>query len=83
MESNSCRITLMGLFGDCTMIIPEGVSVSVTTTTILGDIRIAETGRPRGPEIEVGGFIFGGDIKVKTLAPGQSAGSGGWFDFLR
>ncbi|MEZ2120853.1 MULTISPECIES: LiaF domain-containing protein [unclassified Corynebacterium] len=83
MESNSCRITLMSLIGNCTVIVPGGGVCERDHATILGDLQTAETGLPGDPEIEVRGFSFGGNLKVKTLAPGHSAGSGSWFDFLR
>ncbi|MCK7660012.1 LiaF domain-containing protein [Corynebacterium antarcticum] len=57
MASDRCRITLMSLLGDCTLIIPEGVSVTVTATTVLGNSRTAAAGRPTGPEIEIGGSV--------------------------
>ena len=76
MASDRCRITLMSLLGNCTLIIPEGVSVTVTATTVLGDFRTAAAGRPTGPEIEIGGFSFCGDLNVVTTTPGWTSVTG-------
>ena len=57
------------MFGDRTPIIPEGVSVTVTATTVLGNFRTRAADRPTGPEIESGGFSFSGDLNVETVAP--------------
>lgn len=64
------------VFGDVVVIVPEGVEAEVSGFTVFGDRRLDLAPVPRQPHtpvVRVHGVTIFGDIRVRSLAPGESA----------
>ena len=69
------RIEGRTVFGDVEVIVPEGVEADLTGFTIFGDRRIELAAVPRSPQtpvVRVHGMSLFGDLRVRSLAPGES-----------
>lgn len=70
------RIEGRTLFGDVVVVVPEGVEADLSGFTIFGDRRLDLAPVPRQPHtpvVRVHGLTIFGDIRVQSLAPGESA----------
>jgi hypothetical protein len=68
---------LSTLFGDVEVIVAEGVDAELQGRTVLGDrkVELAPVQRLAGtPLVVVHGSTVFGDLRLRSLAPGQSAG---------
>lgn len=75
-SSAEVRIVGFTVFGDVEVIVPEGVEAELSGITIFGDrkLELAAVSRsPQTPLVLVRGTSVFGDLKVRSLAPGESA----------
>ncbi|MET4049642.1 hypothetical protein BJD99_14100 [Rhodococcus sp. 1163] len=67
--SNESTITIVSLFGDSELIVPDGVNVEIGGFDLLGD-RDIDTGSvdpgPYAPTIKIRSFSMFGDLKVRS-----------------
>lgn len=64
------------VFGDVVVVVPEGVEAELSGFTIFGDRRLELAPvprRPHTPVVRVHGVTIFGDLRVQSLAPGESA----------
>ncbi|MGI8691328.1 MAG: DUF1707 domain-containing protein [Geodermatophilaceae bacterium] len=66
------------VFGDVVVIVPAGVEAELSGFTVFGDRHLDLAPVPRQPHtpiVRVSGLTIFGDIRVRSLAPGESASS--------
>ena len=64
------------VFGDVEVIVAEGVAAEISGWTVFGDRKVELAALPRlagTPRIRVRGRTVFGDLKLRSLAPGESA----------
>lgn len=74
--SPEVRIEGFTVFGNVKVIVPEGVEAELSGLTIFGDRRLELAPVPRSPQtpvVHVHGVSVFGDLKVRSLAPGEPA----------
>lgn len=64
-EDDVCTVQVLCLFGDVTLVVPEGVTVRDETVAVFGDCSVAGTTSGNGPTVVVTGLVGFGDLKVK------------------
>ncbi|CAN5299621.1 DUF1707 domain-containing protein [soil metagenome] len=70
------RIEARTVFGDVVVIVPEGVEAELTGFTLFGDRRLELAPVPRNPHtpfVRVHGSTVFGDLRVRSLQPGESS----------
>ena len=75
-EEPEVRIEGSTVFGTVEVIVPEGVEAELTGFTLFGDRRLELAPVPRRPQtplVRVHGRTVFGDLRVRSLAPGESA----------
>jgi hypothetical protein len=75
-DADRIELELSTWFGDIDVVVAEGVAAELIGRTVLGDrvVDLAAVPRLAGtPRIVVRGRTVFGDLKLRSLAPGQSA----------
>lgn len=73
IESDVTTISAWSLFGDVSLVVPEGVRVETDATAIFGDLKEEAPGEPpppRAPTVRIAGRSFFGDLSVRRRSPG-------------
>jgi hypothetical protein len=79
-EAETVELHLSTVFGDVDVIVAEGVDAELQGWTVFGDRRTELTPLPRlagTPRVVVRARTVFGDLRLRSLAPGQSAGRWG------
>jgi hypothetical protein len=79
-DADVIELDLWSIFGDVDVIVAEGVDAVLDGWTILGNRRsaLAPVSRlPGTPRVEVRGRTAFGDLRLRTLAPGEQTGRWG------
>lgn len=74
-SESEVRIEGWTVFGDVEVIVPEGIEADLSGFTIFGDRRLELAAVPRSPQtpmVRVHGMSIFGDLRVRSLAPGES-----------
>jgi hypothetical protein len=71
----TAEITVWGLIGDVTVVVPPGMAVDTSVSTLIGDMR--DGGDEPAPGVEapvrIQVNLLIGDVKVETRLPGETA----------
>lgn len=73
--ADTVHLQLRTFFGDVEVIVSEGVAAQLEGWTFLGDRRTSLAAVPRlpgTPRVVVHGWTFFGNLKLRSLAPGES-----------
>jgi len=75
-SADTVHLQLTTLFGDVEVIVSEGVTAEISGFTVFGDRRTELAAVPRlagTPHVVVRGWTLFGDLRLRSLAPGESA----------
>jgi hypothetical protein len=76
-DADRLELHLTSVFGDVEVIVAEGVDAELHGWTVFGDRKVALAPVPRlagTPRVVVHGRTVFGDLRLRSLAPGESAG---------
>jgi hypothetical protein len=75
-SADTVHLQLSTVFGDVEVIVSEGVTAEISGSTVFGDRRTELASVPRlpgTPHVVVRGWTLFGDLRLRSLAPGESA----------
>jgi hypothetical protein len=75
-SADTVHLHLGSVFGDIEVVVSEGVAAEISGTTVFGDRKTQLAAVPRlagTPRVVVVGRTVFGDLKLRSLAPGESA----------